>query len=191
MRNRIIKTTLKLIAGTGIIVMAYCIGAGVIPTALGLPGNDYVAYAPETIRTPTVEARLVETHTVEYIEEKVVETEYIDVIRRVKTELKNFTTLNELEDWLVTTYKQATIHFQQTDTAFDCDDYAFEMQQKALEDGYIMSFEIISISEYNELFAIPLSETDSLHAINLAIIGNSVFYIEPQTGETVHAAYLD
>jgi hypothetical protein len=191
MRSKILKTILKLIAGTGIIVMAYCIGAGITPISLELSGNDSVTYVPETSRTPTVEAKLIGTHTVEYIEEKVIETAYVDVIHQVQTKLKNFTSLSELEDWLMTVYAQATIRFKQTGMPIDCDDYAFEMQQKALGDGFIMSFDIISVKEYNELFAIPLSETQALHAINLAIIGNSVFYIEPQTGETVHAAYLD
>jgi hypothetical protein len=65
------------------------------------------------------------------------------------------------------------------------------MQQKALSEGYIMSFEIIDGEEYNGLFSIPLPSEQVLHAINLAVIGNDVYYIEPQTGEVVHAAYLD
>jgi len=32
---------------------------------------------------------------------------------------------------------------------------------------------------------------DTLHAINLVLIDNSVYYIEPQTGEIQFAAHLD
>ena len=65
------------------------------------------------------------------------------------------------------------------------------MQHKALTDGYIMSFEVIGRSEYNALFKNKLSRSQSLHAINLVIIGNDAYYIEPQTDEVVFVANLD
>jgi molybdopterin converting factor small subunit len=191
MRNRIVTKTLKLSLVTGLVVLAYFFGAGIIPTSFDIVHGNDVTGTAEPFQPPTVEARLVETHTIEYIEETVIEREYVDVIQQVETEISNFKTLDELKGWMNNTYNQATIRFQQADTVIDCDDYAFEMQREALKDGYIISFEIISVSEYNELFSYQLPETGSLHAINLAIIGNSVYYIEPQTGETVHAAYLD
>ena len=65
------------------------------------------------------------------------------------------------------------------------------MQHKALADGYIMSFEVIERTEYNKLFENELSPGQSLHAINLTIIDNNVYYIEPQTNEVVFVAQLD
>ena len=191
MTGRTIKTTLKLTTGAIIVVAAYLAGAGIIPLPINDLYGDDTAFAAEPVRIPTVEARLIETHTVEYIEETVIEKEYIDVVERVGVELHNFTSLDELEDWVNDEYGRAAIRFKQAGSVIDCDDYALEMQRESLEDGYIMSFEIIDAAEYNGLFAIPFPDTGTLHAINLAIIGNSVFYIEPQTGEIVHAAYLD
>ena len=191
MRNRIIKASLKFASVCGLIVFAYFLGTGTVPITFDTTGASDITSAAEPVRTPTVEARLVETHTVEYIEETVVETEYVDVVQNITKELRNFLTIDELQTWMGSKDIRAIIHFQQSDTVIDCDDFAFEMQQKALKDGYIVSFEIISVNEYNGLFTTQLPETASLHAINLAIIGNNVFYIEPQTGETVHAANLD
>jgi hypothetical protein len=191
MRNKIIKNLIKATAGIVVVAAAYAAGAGMIPMNFSLATDTEVKAAPEPVHTPTVEARLVETHTVEYVEETVIATEYVDVIREVPTKLRNFTTLRELEQWINGEIRTATLRFSTESKIIDCDDYAFEMQQEALADGYIISFQIISRSEYNEMFAASLPEGQSLHAINLAIIGNSVFYIEPQTGEVVHAAYLD
>jgi len=54
-----------------------------------------------------------------------------------------------------------------------------------------MSFQVIGESEYNAFFKNPLPPSRSLHAVNLAIIDNSVYYIEPQTNEVAFVAYLD
>lgn len=178
-------------SAAAIAAVAYCFGAGLIPFNFSFHQGEETAVESSNVQIPTVEAKLIQTHTVEYVEETVIEKEYVNVIRHVPVELRNFTSLEELTQWLQDEYDLTTIRFQQGDTVIDCDDYAIEMQQKALTDGYIISFEIISIGEYNELFSTPLPEGQSLHAINLSIVGNSVYYIEPQTGEVVHAAYLD
>ena len=65
------------------------------------------------------------------------------------------------------------------------------MQHKALTDGYRISFEVISRSEYNAVFKSKLPPSQSLHAISLVIIGNGAYYIEPQTSEISFAAHLD
>ena len=83
------------------------------------------------------------------------------------------------------------VHFQQYDTVVNCDDFAIELQTETLADGFLISFEITRGGEYNDLFCIPLPDEQLLHAINLSIIGNDVYYIKPQTGEIVHAAFLD
>jgi hypothetical protein len=140
---------------------------------------------------PAVECRLVETHTVQYLEKPVTEVKYVERVESVPVELHNFSDLKELKQWLKDKSNVMTVWFQSPDTIIDCDDYALALQNKALVDGYIISFEIIGESEYNELFTTPLPPSQSLHAINLAIIGNSAYYIEPQTDEIVFAAYLD
>jgi len=140
---------------------------------------------------PTVETQLVETHTVQYVDRPVTEIKYVERIKRIPIELRNFSDLEELKQWLEDRKNVTTVRFQSPNGTVDCDDYALEMQQKALADGYIMSFEIIGESEYNVLFKTPLPPSQSLHAINLVIIGNDAYYIEPQTDEIVFAAQLD
>ena len=112
--------------------------------------------------------------------------------------MRNFENPEELKQWLKDSHVitvQARIVDSKTGQLIkepDCDDYALKLQQKALADGYVMSFEIIQPSEYNTLFKDKRLPSGSLHAINLVIIGNNdVYYIEPQTDEVVLAAHLD
>ena len=152
-----------------------------------------VASEQQTARVvePTVECRLVERHTVQYVEKPVTVTEYVEQIKRVPVELRNFSDLEELKQWLKDRGNVTTVRFQSPGVTIDCDDYALDMQHKALADGYIMSFEVIGGSEYNALFNTSLPTSQTLHAINLAIINNSVYYVEPQTGEVAFAVHLD
>lgn len=190
MRKNKLKTILLILSVTVITLVAYCSREHIFSFTFCLPHDETTIQTPQ-VQIPTVEARLIKTHTVEYVEETVVEKEYVDVIRHVPVEFRNFTNHAELEQWLEEKTQLTSIRFQQNDSVIDCDDFAIELQQEALADGYIISFEIISGGEYDELFSIPLPAGQSLHAINLSIIGNDVYYIEPQTGEIVHAAYLD
>jgi hypothetical protein len=164
-------------------IIAYCLGAS--------SAYEDLVITTRHAQISPVDVRLISTHTVEYVEKIVIEKEYVDVVRDVPVEYRNFTDQLELQQWLEERNKTATIYFQRGDAVIDCDDFAMELQKEALADGYIISFEIISVNEYNHLFSIPLPESQSLHAINLSIIGNDVYYIEPQTGEIAHVSFLD
>ncbi len=145
-----------------------------------------------TVTEPVVKSQLIETHTVQYVEKPVAVVEYIERTQKVPVELRNFSDIGELKQWLVEVdMNTTTVYFQLPDAPVDCDDYALALQSKALTNGYILSFEIISRSEYKAVFKSQLPSGQSLHAINLAIIGNSVYYIEPQTGEVAFAVHLD
>lgn len=139
----------------------------------------------------TVESRLVARHTVEYVEKPVTEVKYVERVTSVPAKHRNFYTLDELKDWLALNAISASVYLKSPGVEIDCDDYALELQQKALSDGFIISFEIVSEREYDALFSQPLPTGTTLHAINLAIIDNSVYYIEPQTAEVVFVANLD
>ena len=190
MRKHKLKTILLVLSATIITLVAYCAGDHIFSFTFCLPQEE-TTIRTSHVQIPTVEARLIETHTVEYVEETVIEKEYVDVIHRVPVELRNFTNRTELEQWLEERNQLTSIRFRQKDIIIDCDDFALELQQAALADGFIISFEIINSREYNELFSTQLPEGQALHAINLSIIGNDVYYIEPQTSEIVYAAYLD
>ena len=179
------KTYMALTVPFAIMALSILFGAGIV---VGQSTHE-----PQTIAVtdPFIECRVVERHTVQYVEKPVTVVEYVERVKRVPVELRNFSNLEELKQWLEDKKNITTVRFQSPDTIVDCDDYALELQHKALADGYIMSFEVIGESEYNALFTTPLPPSQSLHAINLVIIDNDVYYIEPQTDEVVFVAQLD
>jgi len=106
--------------------------------------------------------------------------------------LHNFNSLEELIQWLsVVDVKTNVVHFQLPNNTVDCDDYAIALQRRALVDGYNISLEITDTLEYNGLFNNSQLAPGSLHAVNLAIIGNDTHYIGSQTGEVVFTVFLD
>ncbi len=157
-----------------------------IQTTANTNTNLYTGYSP------TVEARVIETNTVQYIETPITVVKYIDRVEKVPTVLRNFNDLEELNQWLViVNMSTTTIYFERPGVTVDCDDFALTLQRKALDSGYLMSFQIIGPGKYNNLFQGSKIPPNTLHAIDLAIIGNKAYYIEPQTGEVVVAADLD
>lgn len=98
----------------------------------------------------------------------------------IPQQLRQFNDLEELVAWLDGVNIWAS----------DCDDFALELQGRALRDGYIISFEVIYPNEFNRLFSQKL-KADTIHAINLVVIGNEVYYIDPQAKEIAFAIYLD
>ena len=108
--------------------------------------------------------------------------------------LRYFQDLKELEQWLEKMESLDIISnmaVQEIEKSLDCDDYALKLQEKALGAGYMMSFEIIHSGEYSELFKKGQIPDGTIHAINLVIIGNEVYYIEPATLEIAFVACLD
>jgi len=190
MRNKIFTGTIMTAVVIGIALLAFYMGTG-FALATDKPQSDTdINVSTNTSFSPTVESRVIATHTVEYIEKPVIEVKYIKKVEIVPIKLRNFTDLEELKQWMESKKNVTTVRFQSVDTIIDCDDYAYQLQQEALADGYVMSFQIVGPDRYNSLFVnkLPLN---TLHAINLALIGNTAHYIEPQTGEIAFAANLD
>ena len=174
----------KMLIAIGVLFLAFSAGVYLCPVA----SESQTA----TVIRPTVECQLVESHTVQYVDRPVAVVKNVERVQRIPVELRNFNDLDELKQWLAAVAMDTTtVFFQLPDAPVDCDDYALDLQRKALADGYILSFQVISRSEYDAVFQGELLLSQSLHAINLAIIGNSVYYVEPQTGETAFAVYLD
>jgi len=114
----------------------------------------------------------------------------------VSRPLLHFENISNLKQWLsnVNLIEIGFIVIDQNNnniSKLDCDDYARSLQDKALQDGYIISFEVILSAEYNSLFKEKRIPAGAIHAINSAIIGNEVYYIEPQTKEIVFVANID
>ncbi|MFC2060396.1 response regulator [Chloroflexota bacterium] len=122
---------------------------------------------------------------VETVQRVVKQIEYRDVVREVAKEVmvekpieqREFPSKEELVKWLAEDDDTKKVYFfvkadstEVSSYQYDCDDYALELQKRALKDGYLMSATIIE-------------KEDQLHMINLVTIGNKVYYIEPQTDE--------
>ncbi len=88
-------------------------------------------------------------------------------------------------NWLGEDDAETTVYFFVTTDGttgssdeYDCDDYALDLQQRASKDGFLLS---VTITEKN----------GQPHMMNLATIGNEVYYVEPQTDEVSFYSYLD
>ena len=109
--------------------------------------------------------------------------------------LEQFGSLEELEEWLVfddtneylimKADEEGVISFSGV-----CEDYAMQLQERALADGYKMSFYYVDRIEMWQRFRVRL-ERGKAHAMNLTIIGNYIYIIEPATDGITHIAYLD
>lgn len=191
MRNNIITRVVMTLIASGVLFLVFCIGTYFGQSSSRLQTTREASPNINTSTGSVVQARVIETNTVEYVEKPVTVVEYIELVRRVPVELDNFNNLEELKRWMEGRKNVTTVRFQSADTPVDCDDYALELQQQALADGYVMSFQIIEPDKYNTLFEHSKLPINTLHAINLVLIGNTAHYIEPQTGEIVFAAHLD
>ena len=174
----------KTLITIGVLAIVFWAGTYFSPVAFGTQ--------TATVIDTGVECQLVERHTVQYVDRPVTVFRDVERVHWIPAELRNFNDLQELKQWLVAvSTSTTTVYLQLPDATVDCDDYALDLQRKALADGYILSFEVIDRSEYNAVFKSDLPPSQSLHAINLAIIGNNAYYIEPQTDEVVFAVHLD
>ena len=100
-----------------------------------------------------------------------------DVMVAKLIEPREFTSLEELKSWLAEDDTNECIHLVagkdgscRLDVKYDCDDYALQLQRQAARNRFLMSVTIIK-------------EQGKPHMINLACIGNDIYYIEPQTDE--------
>jgi hypothetical protein len=81
---------------------------------------------------------------------------------------RQFESLAELKAWLAEDDSDTTLYIFGTGclSNYDCDDYAAALAHNALYDGYLVSMQIVGN-----------------HMLNSTIIGNDIYYIEPQTDE--------
>ena len=90
-------------------------------------------------------------------------------------ELRGFTSVGQLEAWLAADDTDEQIYVEET---HDCDDFAIDLQKAGIADGYLINLEFIVTEDVG-------------HVCNAVIIGNSVWFIEPQTDEVWFMGYLD
>jgi hypothetical protein len=112
-------------------------------------------------------------YTVRYVDREVVK----EVLVEKPVEWRQFASLDELEAWLAEDDTDEYVYLFagkdgvcQPSDKYDCDDYAFQLQERAADSGFLISVTIIK-------------KQGKPHMINLACIGNSIYYIEPQSDE--------
>jgi hypothetical protein len=110
-------------------------------------------------------------HVVHYVDREVVK----EVLVEKPVEFRQFNSLEELEAWLAEDDTNEYVYlFAGKDGVcrpsdkYDCDDYALQLQLRAANSGFLISVTVIK-------------EQGKPHMINLACIGNNIYYIEPQS----------
>ena len=166
----------------------------IILLALALAGGSFcwglvyskIKMAPEIIvQTVTKDvSHYVEKPTIEvietFVEKKVIEevpvVQYVEVEKEVPAKLKQFESEEELIEWL---------HIDKTDESpyirnlFECENFARTLMRHTLENGHLMSFQVLK----NYTRPDTKEFIEGPHAINSTIIGNDVYFIDPQTDE--------
>ena len=91
----------------------------------------------------------------------------------IKTPPKNFGSVKEFNEF-VDNYMNNRLVAIANNAPNKCEIYAMHLQRSALKAGYIMNFQVTGF-----------------HAQNSAVIGNEIWFCEPQTGETWKWETLD
>jgi hypothetical protein len=89
---------------------------------------------------------------------------------------REFESVAELKAWLAEDDTDSTLYIFGSGciSTYDCDDYATALMYNALAHGYLVSLQI-----------------KGNHMLNSTIIGNEIYYIEPQTDEVWLWGYRD
>ena len=114
------------------------------------------------------------------VEKKVIEEvpviEYVEVEKEVPTKLQQFESEKELRQWLDS---DKTDELPYIRDLFECENFARTLMKHALEDGYYMSFQVLK----NYRRPDTREFTEGPHAINSTIVGNYIYFIDPQNDE--------
>ncbi len=112
-------------------------------------------------------------------------TVYVETEKEAPQELREFESLMELNGWLekntlskvLITNSSGKVDLvnRKSTPQYDCDDYAENLQRRALEQGFLMSQQLL---EDGKIYGVKVSEATEGHMGNLTTIGNDIFYIE-------------
>ncbi len=134
----------------------------------------------------TLGIRLTEPEIItEYVYEEVIKE--VEVIREIPIGLRQFESEAELVGWLEKDRVDSTFFFiGSTEFLGDCDDYALALISHARKDGYD-----IHLQFEKSYRCLDTGRIFKNHVLNLTIIDNGIYLIEPQTDEFWLVAYLD
>ena len=109
----------------------------------------------------------------------------VEVEKKVSRGFREFEDLAELTEWLeknslpivLIAGKDGRIDLinPRSTSQYDCDDYAEALQRKALEQGFLMSQQLLI---KGQIYGVKVSEYTEPHMGNLTVIGNDIYYIE-------------
>lgn len=109
--------------------------------------------------------------------------------------LRYFESTDELEGFLeesdVDHHMYVNITVGQDWSTYDCDDYAIALRNAALSKGFHMNIQAVWNYRRPDTGELITTGGNEGHALNSTIIGNEVYFIEPQTDDYWLAAYLD
>lgn len=116
---------------------------------------------------------------------KVFEEVYIKTEKIVPPDFRVFNSEEELVQWLDSECLPIRIVAGSTGTVnlmtpgatpqYDCDDYAEALQKKALEQGYLMSQQLVA---NGSLFGVRVTQWTEPHMGNLTMVGDDIYYVE-------------
>lgn len=169
------------------------VGIAAVALFLGyLIGSNHMQPEVVTIPEPLPPKIIKVEVPVEVVKEVEVIKE-VEVVKEVPIKLRHFESVQELKDWLqqvdgqirLRANSDGIIHLRGA-----CEDVAMYLQDRAIEDGYKMSIEVLSRDEYHRWYGDWLDE-GRLHAVNSTIIGNEFWFIDFSSDKVWLAAYLD
>ncbi|MEE8419038.1 MAG: hypothetical protein V3S02_02890 [Dehalococcoidales bacterium] len=112
-------------------------------------------------------------------------TVIVEVEKKLAYEFREFEDLAELTDWLeknrlptvivADSSGSANLLNPESSGSYDCDDYAEDLQRKALKQGLLMSQQLVL---NGRVYGVRVSSITEPHMGNLAIAGNDIYYIE-------------
>jgi len=117
-----------------------------------------------------------------YLEaEPVIET--MEVVVEVPIKLREFQSTEELESWLEENHIDEAVMLYASGKKFDCDDYTRRLIKDARADGYQLWFQVLLPNYRRPDTGERITERDEAHALSSAIIGDKLYFIEPQTDD--------
>ena len=124
--------------------------------------------------------------------EEVIVTEEVSVVvtKEVPVQFRRFDSERELAEFLEQDDTDRVIRFVGVAdfNNYDCDDRAEALQIRALEQGFLMSQQLIIDGK---LYGVKVSDFTERHMGNLTVVGDDIYYIEPSTDEFCLVTALD
>ncbi len=179
MTERLIKLLLCLVAVSlftaWLLVFAQDVNDGVVGGATGQEGIVQPSVVQSDLAIDNIE--YLGQDDIEYLDQYVGEEVVKEVPGGKPIDWREFVSLKELMTWLAGDDTDEYIYLfagedgvYRPSGKYDCDDYALQLQRRAAESGFLMSVTIIE-------------REGKPHMINLCVIGNNIYYIEPQTDQ--------